>query len=165
MEIVKAVELSESEEGYVETIYSLIREHGYARVADIAITLNVKPPSVTNMLQKLDEQKFVTYTRYRGVTLTQKGKSLAETLERRHQALKKFLIMIGVSEENAEKNACEIEHKINRETAEKLTKFVEFVQSAPRTPEFLEHFKQYDRTGKRPKQCKVKSKPKKQLTY
>ncbi len=154
-------ELSEIEEGYVETIYNLIRKHGYARVADIASTLNVKPPSVTNMLQKLDEQKFVTYTRYRGVVLTSKGKSLAEILEKRHWALKGFLIMIGVSEASAEKDACEIEHKINRETVEKLAKFVEFVQSAPQTPPFLEHFKQYSRTGERPTRCKAKTVTKK----
>jgi DtxR family Mn-dependent transcriptional regulator len=157
MESNKLFTLSESEESYVETIDSLIREHGYARVADIATTLNVKPPSVTNMLQKLDEQKFVNYTRYRGVVLTSKGKTLAATLERRHQALKKFLTMIGVSEKNAEKDACEIEHKINRETVEKMAKFVEFVQSAPQKPPFLEHFKHYDRTGKRFKKCKSAS--------
>lgn len=151
VETAKTVELSKSEESYVETIYGLIREHGYARVADIATTLNVKPPSVTNMLQKLDEQKFVTYTRYRGVILTPKGKLLAETLERRHQALKNFLIMIGVSEENAEKDACEIEHKINRETVEKLANFVEFVHSMQQTPLFLEHFKRYYRTRKHSK--------------
>ena len=156
MEASKTFALSESEQSYVETIHSLIKEHGYARVADIAATLNVKPPSVTSMLQKLDEQKYVNYTRYRGVILTRKGKTLAETLERRHKALKIFLTMIGVSEENAEKDACEIEHKINRETVEMLAKFVEFVQSAPRTLPFLEHFKYYYRTGKRPKQCKAK---------
>jgi DtxR family Mn-dependent transcriptional regulator len=149
--------LSESEEGYVEAIYSLIREHGYARVADIAATLDVKPPSVTRMLQRLDEQKFVNYTRYRGVILTPKGKSLAETLARRHQALKEFLIMIGVREKSAERSACEIEHKIDSEIIEKLVKFVEFVESAPKTPPFLEHLKYYHRTGKRPKQCKSES--------
>lgn len=156
MKTAKATNLSESEESYVETIYSLIKEHGYARVADIADALNVKPPSVTNMLQKLDEQKFVNYTRYRGVVLTRKGKLLAKTLERRHRALKKFLVIIGVSEESAEKEACEIEHIINRETIEKLAKFVEFVKSAPQTPPFLEHFKQFEKTGKRPKHCKLK---------
>jgi DtxR family Mn-dependent transcriptional regulator len=153
--------LSETEEGYVETIYTLIQQHGYARVADIAEALNVTPPSVTNMLQKLDEQKFVKYTRYRGVVLTLKGKSVAKTLERRHQALKKFLIMIGVSEKTAEKDACELEHKINRETVEKLAKFVEFVQLAPQTPPFLEHFKHYYTTGKRPKHCREKAEERK----
>lgn len=140
---------SESEQSYIETIYSLIREHGYARVADIASKLGVKSPSVTNMLQKLDELHFVTYTKYRGVVLTRKGQLLAATLERRHHALKEFLTMIGVCEENAERDACEIEHRIDRKTAERLAKFVEFVQSAPQTPPFLENFKEYCQTGKR----------------
>ena len=48
-------ELSKSEEGYIETIHALIREHGFARVADIAKTLDIKPPSVTNMLKRLDK--------------------------------------------------------------------------------------------------------------
>lgn len=158
MKTAKTAKLSESEESYVETIHSLVRQHGYARAVDIAAALNVKPPSVTSMLQRLDGHKFVTYTRYRGVVLTTKGKSLAETLERRHQTLKRFLIMIGVSEENAEKDACEIEHRINPVSLEKLAKFVEFVQSAPKTPPFLEHFKHYNRTGKRPTQCRLESK-------
>jgi DtxR family Mn-dependent transcriptional regulator len=152
----KISKLSQSEESYIETIDSLIRQHGYARVTEIAATLNVKPPSVTNMLQKLDNQKYVKYKRYRGVILTSKGKTLANKLERRHQALRKFLIMIGVSEENANKDACEIEHIINYETMTKLAKFVEFVQSAPEIPLFLKHFKHYLKTGKKPEECKAK---------
>ena len=157
METSRTNTMSESEQNYVETIYSLIREHGYARVADIATELDVKPPSVTSMLQKLDEQKFVTYTKYRGVVLTRKGRLLARTLEKRHQALKEFFVMIGVGEENAEKDACKIEHEINPETVQKLAKFVEFVQSTPQTPPFLEHFKECYRTEKRAKRCKLKS--------
>lgn len=153
MKAEKTPGLTESEESYIEVVHSLIKKHGYARVADIAIALNVKPPSVTNMLQRLDEQKFVDYTRYRGVILTNKGKLLANTLEKRHKALKNFLTIIGVREKKAEKDACEIEHRISRETAEKLGKFVEFIQSAPQTPPFIEHFKQYESTGKRPKDC------------
>ena len=156
MEIAQTVELSERKESYVETIHSLIKEHGYARVADIAAALDVTPPSVTSMLQKLDEQKFVTYTRYRGVVLTPKGKLLAKILERRRLVLKKFLSILGVSEETAEKDACELEHKMNCETVEKLEKFVKFVQSAPQTPSFVKHFEYYERTGKRPSHIRAK---------
>ncbi len=156
----KPIGLSEAEEGYVEVIYSLIKEHGYARVADVAAALNVKPPSVTNMLQRLDKHKFVTYKRYRGVVLTRKGIQLAETLEKRHRALKNFLVMIGVNAERAEQDACEIEHKMTRETVEKLAKFVEFVNLAPQAPPFLEHFKHYEKTGERPKQCYRKNQKK-----
>ena len=116
-------------------------------MADIAETLNVKPPSVTNMIKRLDEQKFVNYTRYRGVVLTPKGKQLAGALEKRHQALKRFLVMIGISEEKAEKDACEIEHRIDRATVEKLAKFVEFIQLASQTSGILKSFRSSERTG------------------
>jgi len=147
MEAHRIGKLTVSEESYIETIHSLIHEQGYARVADIAETLNVKPPSVTNMIKRLDEQKFVNYTRYRGVVLTPKGKQLAGALEKRHQALKRFLIMIGISEEKAEKDACEIEHRIDRETVEKLAKFVKFMQSAPQTSSILKNFRSSEKTG------------------
>ena len=156
-EMIEMNVLSESEGDYVEAIYNLIREHGSARVADIATALHVKPPSVTSMLQKLDERKFVNYSRYRGVILTPKGKLLAETLVRRHQTLKKLLILMGVSEECAEKDACEIKHKIDSETLEKLIEFEKFIESAPQYYRFLEHLKYSNRTGKRFKQCKVES--------
>jgi DtxR family Mn-dependent transcriptional regulator len=161
MKAAKTPGLTESEESYIEVVHSLIKKHGYARVADIAIALKVKPPSVSNMLQRLDEQKFVNYTRYRGVVLTSKGRLLAKALEKRHKALKNFLTIIGVSEKKAEKDACEIEHRINRETVEKLGKFVEYIQSAPQTPPFIEHFKQYESTGKRPKNCEKRRRTKK----
>ena len=142
----------------MENIKAVLKEHGYARVIDIAAKLCVKSPSVTNMLQRLDEQKFVTYIKYRGVILTNKGNKIAKTLEKRHQSFKKFLIMIGISETIAEKDACEMEHRINSETVTKLAKFVEFVESAPKTPPFLEHFKKYMQTGNRPKNCPNKNK-------
>ena len=69
----------------------------------------------------------------------------------------RFLILIGVSEENAKRDACEMEHNIDGETFEKLAGFVEFIESAPKNPPFLEHLKYYDDTGKRPKQCRVES--------
>jgi DtxR family Mn-dependent transcriptional regulator len=131
-----------------------MKTHGFAAVTDIADQINVKPPSVTSMLQKLDSLGFVKYTRYRSVTLTQKGKALAGFLEKRHKSLKAFLKLIGVDEEIAEKDSCAIEHIVHPLTMEKLTKFVEFVENAPKTPQWLTHFKQYEKAGKYPESCK-----------
>lgn len=164
-EVAEVNRSSESEERYVEAINNIARERGYARVADLATTLDVKPPSVTSMLQKLDEQRFVNYTKYRGVLLTSKGKSLAGILARRHQTLKRFLTMMGISGKNAEKDACKIKHKIDGETIERFDEFVEFVESAPQTPPFLKHFEHYCRTGKRPKHCRVEDQAKNSQVY
>lgn len=61
-----------SMEDYLERIYQLIEEKGYARVSDIADTLEVHPSSVTKMVQKLDKSGYVIYEKYRGSSLQQK---------------------------------------------------------------------------------------------
>jgi len=63
-----------SMEDYIEQIYMLIEEKGYARVSDIAEALAVHPSSVTKMVQKLDKDEYLIYEKYRGLILTPKGK-------------------------------------------------------------------------------------------
>ena len=64
-----------SMEDYIEQIYLLIDEKGYARVSDIAEALSVHPSSVTKMVQKLDKDEYLIYEKYRGLVLTTKGKN------------------------------------------------------------------------------------------
>jgi Mn-dependent DtxR family transcriptional regulator len=51
-------------EDYLEVIYALIKEKGYATTIDIASNLQVKSPAVTMMIQRLDKDGFVTYEKY-----------------------------------------------------------------------------------------------------
>ena len=64
-------------EDYLERIYALIEEKGYGRVSDIAEALQVRPSTVTRMVQKLDEQNLLEYQRYRGLSLTEEGERSA----------------------------------------------------------------------------------------
>jgi DtxR family Mn-dependent transcriptional regulator len=137
--------LNSTEETYIETIDALIKKLGYAAVTDIAKELDVKSPSVTSMLKKLDAVGFVKYTPYRNVTLTQSGKDLASFLHKRQRPLQEFLNMIGVSAEIAEEDACAIEHILHVSTLDKLSKFVEFVQKTQGNNCF-ENFKNYEKT-------------------
>ena len=142
--------VSETEEDYLKTVYSLSSEKGYATVSDIARALSVKPPSVTDMIKKLGEAGFVIYEPYKPIILSEKGKKVAVEIMKKHFVLKNFLTILGIPEGIAEEDACGIEHHLHRETTELLTKFVEFVQSAPRHPRWLEHFSEYQKTGKIP---------------
>ncbi|RLG54960.1 MAG: metal-dependent transcriptional regulator [Candidatus Hydrothermarchaeota archaeon] len=117
--------MSESKEDYLEVIYNLIESKGVARTGDISKMLKIKPPSVTEMLQKLHEEKLVVYEKYKGVTLTSKGEKIAMNIKKRHNILTQFLISLGVSKEIAERDACKIEHVLHPETMEKLEKFIE----------------------------------------
>jgi DtxR family Mn-dependent transcriptional regulator len=113
----------------------------------------VKAPSVTYVLQKLKKIGGVNDDRYRSVSLTSKGEEIAEKVERAHKTIKWFFCMIGIDEEIADDDACEFEHIANPETVEKLTQFVDWVKSAPKSPRWLEHFKEYQESGTRSEEC------------
>ncbi len=142
--------LNTTEETYVETIDFLLRKLGYAVVTDIAKELDVKSPSVTSMLKKLDSLGFVKYTPYRNVILTKKGKDLASFLKKRQTSLQAFLNLLGVDEKIAEEDACAVEHIVHSLTLEKLSKFVEFVQNTPQGNNWLSCFKNYEKVGSCP---------------
>jgi len=121
----KSTELSQALEMYIKTIHELESEFGAAAPSDIAEKLQVKAPSVTSALQKLDSLGMAKYHRYQHVNLTKKGKEVAEMLNRRHRTLLDFLRLIGVDEEIALSDACEIEHVVHRQTIERLAKYLD----------------------------------------
>ena len=143
--------LSQSVEDYLEIIYRLEKKKGFARTSDISSFFGHKPSSVTGMIQKLDEQGYVNYEKYGGVTLTGKGKRIAKKVSERHETLTSFLKILGVDEGVAEEDACRIEHSVHKETMERLRNFVSFVQNAPKDPKWLRHFEYFIKTGKHPK--------------
>ena len=134
-------------EDYLRVIFEVIEDKGYARVKDIAKRLDVSLPTVTEMLKKLSGMGFVSYERYGGVTLTPEGREIAKAIKVRHDTFVKFLEIILVPKEIAERDAHELEHRLSPKTIEQFTKFVDFItQNQPR-PEFvrrwLELFKSY----------------------
>jgi Mn-dependent DtxR family transcriptional regulator len=122
-------------EDYLEKIYLLIEEKGYARVVEIASLLNVLPSSVTKMIQKLDETDLVKYEKYRGIILTSKGKKVAKTLAKKHEMLEDFLRTIGVYEDNIYQEVEGIEHHISEQTAFCISSLVSFFKDNPSVKE------------------------------
>lgn len=115
-----------SMEDYLERIYKLIDEKGYARVSDIAEGLEVHPSSVTKMIQKLDKDEYLIYEKYRGLILTSKGKKVGKRLVDRHQLLEEFLQMIGVQEENIYRDVEGIEHHLSWDSITCIESLVEY---------------------------------------
>jgi len=113
-------------EDYLERIYKLIDEKGYARVSDIAEGLEVHPSSVTKMIQKLDKDNYLIYEKYRGLVLTNKGKKMGKRLVDRHQLLESFLEMIGVQEENIYRDVEGIEHHLSWDSITCIETLVEY---------------------------------------
>ncbi|WP_031513001.1 transcriptional regulator MntR [Desulfofalx alkaliphila] len=131
--------LTPSMEDYIEMIYRLSQGTGYTRVNDLAEKLNVQPPSVTKMMQRLHDRSLLNYERYGMIHLTEEGKALGNYFLQRHNTLKKFLSLLGIVK-NLQKNVEQMEHYINWDTFQVIDAFVSFLQQ---NPEILKQFKQF----------------------
>ncbi|GIN21107.1 MAG TPA: transcriptional regulator MntR [Bacillus bacterium] len=120
-----------SMEDYIEQIYLLITNKGYARVSDIAEALEVHPSSVTKMVQKLDRESYLHYERYRGLVLTAKGKKIGKRLVDRHDLLERFLMIIGVDEDNIYDDVEGIEHHLSWNSIDRIGDLVQYFEEYP----------------------------------
>jgi Mn-dependent DtxR family transcriptional regulator len=133
-----------SMEDYLERIYTLIEDKGYARVSDIAEALNVHPSSVTKMVQKLDRNNYLVYEKYRGLVLTTKGKKMGKRLVDRHALLEEFLHIIGVSEEVIFDDVEGIEHHLSWDSITRIQYLVQYFQEDNKRVEDLHHLFELD---------------------
>jgi Mn-dependent DtxR family transcriptional regulator len=124
---------SQSAEDYLERIHELIEEKGYARVVDIASSLKVRQASVTSMVQRLDELGYLKYEKYRGLTLTDRGRVVATQIQKRHETLSRFFSLFGLDEETQRHDIEGIEHHLSPETVEILSGLAQFFESNPAT--------------------------------
>lgn len=104
---------SEPMSEYLETIYRLEEEGTVARTGEIAKHLNVAPPSVTDMVQRLEKAGLVTYEPYKGVVLTEAGRALGRRQLHRHRIIQAFLQEVcGMPHREAHEAACDMEHTL-----------------------------------------------------
>ncbi|MCK5559107.1 MAG: metal-dependent transcriptional regulator [Thermoplasmata archaeon] len=139
--------LTRKVEDYLEAILNITDEKGYARTKDIAQRLDVTPPSVVEMMKKLNDMRYVNYRKYDGITLTPEGKAIAAAVRERHDIIRDFLKIINVPQDIANKDACTIEHNLNPKTITQIKKLVDFVETAPGCPKWVEHFELFCKTG------------------
>lgn len=142
-------------EDYLEAIYNLDNEKRVVRVKDIAKRLDVKMPTVTNMLKTLSERELIEYEKYEYLELTKKGSDVGEEIDRRHHVLRNFLTdILGIDLVRADEEACKMEHAVGTATMDRFVLFMEFIQSCPRTGEnWLERFEEFRVHGKHREKC------------
>ena len=117
--------LQESAEMYLETIYILSLKSNCVRSIDVAEYMGYSKPSVSRAVGLLKASGYLTMADDGVLTLTEFGIKTAKNIFERHSVLTMFLKQIGVSEDNAEQDACKIEHVISDETLEKIKIFTE----------------------------------------
>ncbi|MEX2569183.1 MAG: metal-dependent transcriptional regulator, partial [Cyclobacteriaceae bacterium] len=104
--------LSKAEENYLKTVYHL-SEAGKKNVStnEIALAINTKPASVSDMLKKLSDKQVISYIKYYGVSLSELGSKMALHIIRRHRLWEVFLVeKLNFSWDEVHEVAEELEH-------------------------------------------------------
>ena len=118
-------EISASLEDYLETIYEIFEEKQGVKAIEISRRLGIGRSSVTDALKTLAEKKLVNYGRYDVISLTKDGEKAAKDVIKKHHILSSFFTQIlGLSEEEANKNACRIEHVISEDAFQGFVRFM-----------------------------------------
>lgn len=111
---------NESAENYLETILLLSKKLPVVRAVDIANELGYKKSSVSIAMKHLRETEHITVSKSGSISLTERGRTVAEMIYERHEMLTKMLVSLGVPEEIASEDACKIEHVISQESFEAI---------------------------------------------
>ncbi|WP_457618528.1 metal-dependent transcriptional regulator [Lutibacter sp.] len=125
--------LSQTEENYLKTIYSIeLSNSKNVNTTLIAKKLKTKPSSVTDMIKKLAEKKLVYYKKYKGVSLTISGKKTAVNIVRKHRLWEVFLVnKLHYNWNEVHEIAEQLEHIKSNSLIERLESFLEFPKHDP----------------------------------
>ena len=116
--------IRESGEMYLETIHVLLKKNGSVRSVDVSEYMGYSKPSVSRAVGLLKKGEYIQVDKDGYITLTDKGRDVAEKIYERHTVLSRMLIALGVSAETAAEDACRLEHAISDESFEAIKKHI-----------------------------------------
>ncbi len=125
---------SQSEENYLKAICGLELSTSDLNISTnlIAEKIDTKASSVTDMLKKLAKKDLVFYQKYKGVSLTKKGKTIAMSIIRKHRLWECFLVdKLNFKWDEVHDVAEQLEHVNSEKLVNCLDKFLDFPKNDP----------------------------------
>jgi DtxR family Mn-dependent transcriptional regulator len=126
--------LTKAFEDYLKVIYDLSRRTGRVGTNQIAERLNISPPSVTTMLQRMaaNDPPLVDYRKHQGAVLTPYGEQAALEVIRHHRLLESYLVArLGYSWDTVHEEACRLEHVISEDFEQRIDALLGHPQRDP----------------------------------
>ena len=114
--------LQESGEMYLETIYILSQKYKDVRAIDVGEYMGYSKPSVSRAMGLLKSGGYIKVDENGFITLLEPGREVAEMIYERHTLLTQYLTRLGVSPEVAAEDACKLEHVISDESFQAIKK-------------------------------------------
>ncbi|MFP4005719.1 MAG: metal-dependent transcriptional regulator [Candidatus Hadarchaeia archaeon] len=126
-------DLTKNQGEYLKYIYREQREkNNKLSPMDLAANFDVKPPTVTEVVRKLEKKNLLNHERYGGVELTEEGVDLAKTLLRKHRLLELLLVdYLGLEPERACKEALEMDFHVSDGLVDSICRKFEHPEICP----------------------------------
>jgi DtxR family Mn-dependent transcriptional regulator len=119
-------------EEYIEAIFDIAGEEGNAKTMEVAKRLKNAPASVTEVFQNMALKGLVEYEPYKGVSLTEKGLTVAKKIKRKHRLLEVFLKdLLHINCEKVHSEACKMEHSISDEVGDAICRQLDAPSRCP----------------------------------
>ena len=119
-------------EEYLEAVFRLQEKSGSARTNELVKMMRVAPGTVTNTIERLEKESFVTHEPYKGVRLTEKGRSIAIRVLKKHRLCERLLTdILNVEWHKAHDYACKLEHDVSDDLALKIEKALRNPETCP----------------------------------
>jgi Mn-dependent DtxR family transcriptional regulator len=122
------LKIHESAENYLETILALSLKGEKVRSIDIAKELDFSKPSVSVAMKNLREKGYILTDEDGSITLTAKGRKIADSMYERHVAISDWLVFLGVDKKTAVQDACKMEHAMSEKSFLAIKKHIEDAQ-------------------------------------
>ena len=151
----RAGELTASHEHYLRALWEVRTQRGYARLTDVARELDIAPSTLSVGLKGLEQRGLVSHDDQRFLVLTPEGERVARQVHHRFAVMRVFLRnVLGISEGEAEAQACLLEHDVSGETAERFLDLVKLLNEDTELRAMLEHrLSEYRRKCVRTEEC------------
>lgn len=111
---------NQSKEDYLKAVLTIRKQKGSCRSVDVAEHLQLTKASISRAVARLSKEGLLEKNYDGQLYLTEAGQKRADEVEERYELLYQIFLNLGLSEEKADKDACNIEHCVSEETYEKM---------------------------------------------
>lgn len=121
-----------TEENYLKALFHLVDNEGKVTINELSKFLNVKMPSVNNMMKKFAEKKWVIYETYKPLIVTENGRREAALVVRKHRLTEMFLVKkMNFGWENVHEIAEQLEHVHSQIFFDKMDEILDYPKFDP----------------------------------
>lgn len=117
------MQVGETIENYLETIYILLKDQGAVRSIDVVNEMGYSKPTISIMMKQLREKELIDIDESGFISLSATGLAVAKRVYERHILLTQLLLDLGVEESIAREDACKIEHILSKESFERIKEY------------------------------------------